>query len=56
MGVLWIFLIGGPGETPATLEETLKFAEWRLERGRRGLSHGGAARVSGDDAAHHRDG
>lgn len=33
MGVLWIFLIGGPGETPATLEETLKFAEWRLSRG-----------------------
>ena len=33
MGVLWIFLIGGPGETPATLEETLKFAAWRMERG-----------------------
>jgi radical SAM superfamily enzyme YgiQ (UPF0313 family) len=33
MGVLWIFLIGGPGETPATLDETLKFAEWRLEQG-----------------------
>ena len=33
MGVLWIFLIGGPGETPATLEETLKFAAWRLDRG-----------------------
>lgn len=30
---LWIFLIGGPGETYATLEETLKFAEWRLKRG-----------------------
>jgi radical SAM superfamily enzyme YgiQ (UPF0313 family) len=33
MGVLWIFLIGGPGETPATLEETLKFAAWRLDHG-----------------------
>jgi len=33
MGVLWIFLIGGPGETPATLEETLSFAAWRLDRG-----------------------
>ena len=33
MGVLWIFLIGGPGETRATLEETLKFAAWRLDRG-----------------------
>ena len=30
---LWIFLVGGPGETPATLEETLAFAAWRLERG-----------------------
>jgi anaerobic magnesium-protoporphyrin IX monomethyl ester cyclase len=30
---LWIFLVGGPGETPQTLEETLRFAEWRLERG-----------------------
>jgi len=30
---LWIFLVGGPGETPATLEETLSFAAWRLERG-----------------------
>ena len=30
---LWIFLVGGPGETPRTLEETLSFAEWRLERG-----------------------
>jgi radical SAM superfamily enzyme YgiQ (UPF0313 family) len=30
---LWIFLVGGPGETPETLEETLKFAEWRLNRG-----------------------
>ena len=30
---LWIFLVGGPGETPRTLEETLRFAEWRLERG-----------------------
>jgi radical SAM superfamily enzyme YgiQ (UPF0313 family) len=30
---LWIFLVGGPGETPDTLEETLDFARWRLERG-----------------------
>jgi radical SAM superfamily enzyme YgiQ (UPF0313 family) len=30
---LWIFLIGGPGETGQTLEETLAFAKWRLERG-----------------------
>jgi radical SAM superfamily enzyme YgiQ (UPF0313 family) len=30
---LWIFLVGGPGETPQTLEETLQFAEWRLNRG-----------------------
>jgi radical SAM superfamily enzyme YgiQ (UPF0313 family) len=30
---LWIFLVGGPGETPATVEETLRFAEWRLSRG-----------------------
>ncbi|MEJ7759074.1 MAG: radical SAM protein [Gemmatimonadaceae bacterium] len=30
---LWIFLAGGPGETEATLEETLRFASWRLERG-----------------------
>ncbi|MEO5590838.1 MAG: cobalamin-binding protein, partial [Gemmatimonadaceae bacterium] len=30
---LWIFLVGGPGETPATLEETLRFADWRLNRG-----------------------
>jgi radical SAM superfamily enzyme YgiQ (UPF0313 family) len=30
---LWIFLVGGPGETPQTLEETLRFAEWRLLRG-----------------------
>jgi radical SAM superfamily enzyme YgiQ (UPF0313 family) len=33
MRVLWIFLVGGPGETPATLEETLGFASQRLERG-----------------------
>ena len=31
--VLWIFLVGGPGETAATLEETLSFAAWRLGRG-----------------------
>ena len=30
---LWIFLVGGPGETEATLRETLDFAEWRLLRG-----------------------
>ncbi len=30
---LWIFLVGGPGETPETLEETLDFAAWRLGRG-----------------------
>lgn len=30
---LWIFLVGGPGETLQTLEETLRFAEWRLGRG-----------------------
>ena len=33
MRVLWIFLVGGPGETPQTLEETLRFADWRLTRG-----------------------
>jgi radical SAM superfamily enzyme YgiQ (UPF0313 family) len=33
IGVLWIFLVGGPGETPATLEETLRFAAARLARG-----------------------
>ncbi len=30
---LWIFLVGGPGETAETLGETLAFAEWRLLRG-----------------------
>jgi anaerobic magnesium-protoporphyrin IX monomethyl ester cyclase len=30
---LWIFLVGGPGETAATIEETLAFASWRLRRG-----------------------
>ena len=30
---LWIFLVGGPGETAQTIEETLAFAAWRLERG-----------------------
>lgn len=30
---LWIFLVGGPAETPATLRETLSFAEERLLRG-----------------------
>ena len=30
---LWIFLVGGPGETAHTMEETLAFARWRLERG-----------------------
>jgi radical SAM superfamily enzyme YgiQ (UPF0313 family) len=33
MGVLWIFLVGGPGETRETLEETLRFAAWRMSRG-----------------------
>ena len=33
IGTLWIFLLGGPGETPETVEETLKFAAWRLGRG-----------------------
>lgn len=31
--VLWIFLVGGPGETPSTLSETLRFAAQRLARG-----------------------
>jgi radical SAM superfamily enzyme YgiQ (UPF0313 family) len=31
--VLWILLVGGPGETPATLEDTLRFAGGRLEAG-----------------------
>jgi radical SAM superfamily enzyme YgiQ (UPF0313 family) len=31
--ILWIFLVGGPGETADTVEETLAFAAWRLERG-----------------------
>lgn len=30
---LWIFLVGGPGETAETVEETLEFASWRLRRG-----------------------
>jgi anaerobic magnesium-protoporphyrin IX monomethyl ester cyclase len=30
---LWIFLVGGPGETRQTLEETLDFAKRRLQRG-----------------------
>src|SRR6478736_4061463 len=30
---LWIFLVGGPGETPGTLEETLAFAAKRLNHG-----------------------
>src|SRR2546423_10987934 len=30
---LWIFLVGGPGETRQTLEETLDFAAWHLRRG-----------------------
>jgi len=33
IGVLWIFLVGGPGETKETLEETLAFAAERLARG-----------------------
>jgi len=31
--VLWIFLAGGPGETAATLDATLRFAGERLARG-----------------------
>ena len=30
---LWIFLVGGPGESAETVEETLAFAAWRLGRG-----------------------
>jgi radical SAM superfamily enzyme YgiQ (UPF0313 family) len=30
---LWIFLVGGPGETTKSIEETLAFAAWRLRRG-----------------------
>ena len=30
---LWIFLVGGPGETTKSIEETLDFAAWRLRRG-----------------------
>jgi anaerobic magnesium-protoporphyrin IX monomethyl ester cyclase len=30
---LWIFLVGGPGETMKTLNETLRFAQWRLDHG-----------------------
>ena len=30
---LWIFLVGGPGETTETVDETLAFAKWRLQRG-----------------------
>lgn len=30
---LWIFLVGGPGETAGTLEQTLAFAAGRLRRG-----------------------
>jgi radical SAM superfamily enzyme YgiQ (UPF0313 family) len=30
---LWIFLVGGPGETERTLDETLRFAGERLEKG-----------------------
>jgi anaerobic magnesium-protoporphyrin IX monomethyl ester cyclase len=33
MKTLWIFLVGGPGETMQSLEETLSFAKWRLGRG-----------------------
>ncbi len=33
MGVLWIFLVGGPGETRETLAETLRFAARRMSRG-----------------------
>ncbi len=30
---LWIFLVGGPGETRETLEETIRFADERLRKG-----------------------
>ena len=30
---LWIFLVGGPGETPETVEDTLRFAAERLGAG-----------------------
>lgn len=30
---LWIFLVGGPGETPQSLEETIRFAKRRLDAG-----------------------
>ena len=30
---LWIFLVGGPGETTKSIEETLEFAAWRLRKG-----------------------
>src|SRR5258706_13422448 len=30
---LWIFLVGGPGETRQTVEETLSFAKWRVGGG-----------------------
>ncbi len=33
--VLWYFLVGGPGETPHTLQETLDFIERHLVRKRR---------------------
>jgi anaerobic magnesium-protoporphyrin IX monomethyl ester cyclase len=33
MRALWIFLVGGPGETRKTIAETLAFAAWRLNRG-----------------------
>ena len=33
MHTLWIFLVGGPGESAKTLEETLSFAAGRLNRG-----------------------
>ena len=33
IGVLWVFLVGGPGETATTIEDTLEFAEWRLAHG-----------------------
>ncbi|MGO9315925.1 MAG: B12-binding domain-containing radical SAM protein [Syntrophobacteraceae bacterium] len=35
--VLWYFLIGGPGETNATLRETLDFTVQYLRRGKRGV-------------------
>ena len=50
---LWIFLVGGPGETPATLDETLAFAAQRLQARGRGVHDGGTSRVPGHHVAPH---